>query len=69
MVNFNLIFSPNASERHCARYDSVVVDGKLSWQDRLNNYNLPFFLASSGIFTNYTVRPFRPSQTLLLTKL
>ncbi|TFK24206.1 hypothetical protein FA15DRAFT_669759 [Coprinopsis marcescibilis] len=34
-------------------YDSVIIDGNLSWQDRLNAYNLPFFLASDGIFTNY----------------
>lgn len=37
------------------RYDSVVVTGDLRWQDRLNNYNLPFFLPSTGFFTNYTV--------------
>ena len=37
------------------RYDSVIVDGKLRWQDRLNSLNLPFFLPSSGFFTNYTV--------------
>lgn len=38
------------------RYDSVVVTGDLRWQDRLNNYNLPFFIPSTGFFTNYTVR-------------
>lgn len=37
------------------RYDSVVVTGDLRWQDRLNNYNLPFFIPSTGLFTNYTV--------------
>lgn len=36
------------------RYDSVVITGQLRWQDRLNNYNLPFFLPSTGFFTNYT---------------
>lgn len=69
MVNFNLHFLPNISERQCVRYDSIVVNGDLSWQDRLNNYNLPFFLASTGIFTNYTVRSFRSSQTLSLTEM
>src|SRR5260221_462213 len=69
MVNFNLHFSPNISERQCVRYDSVVINGDLSWQDRLNNYNLPFFLASTGIFTNYTVRSFRFSQTISLTEM
>ncbi|EAU82416.1 hypothetical protein CC1G_11102 [Coprinopsis cinerea okayama7 len=34
-------------------YDSVTVRGDLWWQDRLNAFNLPFFLNSSGIFTNY----------------
>ncbi|TFK24205.1 hypothetical protein FA15DRAFT_641353 [Coprinopsis marcescibilis] len=34
-------------------YDSVTVRGDLWWQDRLNALNLPFFLNSSGIFTNY----------------
>ncbi|KZT74625.1 glycoside hydrolase family 85 protein [Daedalea quercina L-15889] len=44
-------------------YDSVVVTGDLRWQDRLNNYNLPFFLPSSGFFANYTWRPDYPSLT------
>ncbi|KAJ2929356.1 hypothetical protein H1R20_g7745, partial [Candolleomyces eurysporus] len=34
-------------------YDSVTIRGELWWQDRLNSANLPFFLNSSGIFTNY----------------
>ena len=37
------------------RYDSVLITGQLRWQDRLNNYNLPFFIPSTGFFTNYTV--------------
>ncbi|KDR71031.1 hypothetical protein GALMADRAFT_801556 [Galerina marginata CBS 339.88] len=35
-------------------YDSVVINGQLAWQDRLNSYNLPFFLSSTGLFSNYT---------------
>ncbi|KIY45738.1 hypothetical protein FISHEDRAFT_66793 [Fistulina hepatica ATCC 64428] len=35
-------------------YDSVVVNGRLAWQDRLNSRNLPFFLASTSFFSNYT---------------
>ncbi|KAI0052666.1 glycoside hydrolase family 85 protein [Auriscalpium vulgare] len=35
-------------------YDSVVITGQVRWQDRLNNYNLPFFVPSTGFFTNYT---------------
>ncbi|KAL0574396.1 hypothetical protein V5O48_007571, partial [Marasmius crinis-equi] len=44
-------------------YDSVVFTGQLAWQDRLNSYNLPFFLSSSSIFTNYTWRNHYPSLT------
>ncbi|KAF9266577.1 hypothetical protein L218DRAFT_956359 [Marasmius fiardii PR-910] len=44
-------------------YDSVVITGQLAWQDRLNNYNLPFFLSSSSIFTNYTWKNNYPSLT------
>lgn len=33
-----------------------MVTGQVRWQDRLNNYNLPFFVPSTGFFTNYTVR-------------
>lgn len=48
---FPLFLVSNSS----CRYDSVVITGQLAWQDRLNSYNLPFFLSSSGIFSNYTV--------------
>lgn len=36
-------------------YDSVTIRGELWWQDKLNANNLPFFLQSTGIFTNYWV--------------
>ncbi|KLO08577.1 hypothetical protein SCHPADRAFT_858859 [Schizopora paradoxa] len=35
-------------------YDSVIINGDLRWQDRLNTLNLPFFLPSTSFFTNYT---------------
>ncbi|CAK9292918.1 unnamed protein product [Gordionus sp. m RMFG-2023] len=35
-------------------YDSVTTRGKLVWQNELNEKNMPFFLASDGIFLNYT---------------
>ncbi|KZT35230.1 hypothetical protein SISSUDRAFT_1008983, partial [Sistotremastrum suecicum HHB10207 ss-3] len=35
-------------------YDSVVITGQLAWQDRLNYWNLPFYLSSDSMFTNYT---------------
>ncbi|TCD66207.1 hypothetical protein EIP91_001654 [Steccherinum ochraceum] len=44
-------------------YDSVIVDGRLRWQDRLNSVNLPFFLPSTGFFTNYTWPREFPSLT------
>ncbi|OSX60714.1 glycoside hydrolase family 85 protein [Postia placenta MAD-698-R-SB12] len=44
-------------------YDSVVVTGDLRWQDRLNTYNLPFFIPSTGFFTNYTWPTSYPSLT------
>ena len=37
------------------RYDSVIYTGQVRWQNRLNAYNLPFFLPSTGLFTNYSV--------------
>jgi mannosyl-glycoprotein endo-beta-N-acetylglucosaminidase len=48
-------------------YDSVTVRGDLWWQDRLNALNLPFFLNSGGIFTNYWVRYTRCIEAHLLT--
>ncbi|PSR70645.1 hypothetical protein PHLCEN_2v13477 [Hermanssonia centrifuga] len=44
-------------------YDSVILDGQLRWQDRLNSLNLPFFIPSSSFFTNYTWPPENPSRT------
>ncbi|KAI0059337.1 hypothetical protein BV25DRAFT_1889956 [Artomyces pyxidatus] len=44
-------------------YDSIVFTGQLRWQDRLNTYNLPFFVPSTGFFTNYTWAPTYPSLT------
>ncbi|KAB2011050.1 hypothetical protein ES319_D10G288300v1 [Gossypium barbadense] len=34
-------------------YDSVTIDGTLSWQNQLNEENKPFFDISDGIFVNY----------------
>ncbi|TFK67271.1 hypothetical protein BDN72DRAFT_914846 [Pluteus cervinus] len=34
-------------------YDSVTTDGYVYYQNRLNALNLPFFLSSTGLFTNY----------------
>lgn len=35
-------------------YDSVTKDGKLRWQNQLNEYNKPFFDLCDGIFVNYS---------------
>ncbi|KAK9283155.1 hypothetical protein L1049_011386 [Liquidambar formosana] len=35
-------------------YDSVTIDGNLSWQNQLNDKNKPFFDICDGIFVNYT---------------
>ncbi|GJE99447.1 glycoside hydrolase family 85 protein [Phanerochaete sordida] len=42
-------------------YDSVIINGQLRWQDRLNAFNLPFFMPSTSFFTNYTWGPQLPS--------
>ncbi|XP_059301860.1 cytosolic endo-beta-N-acetylglucosaminidase 1-like isoform X2 [Lycium ferocissimum] len=44
-------------------YDSVTIDGDLSWQDQLNEKNKPFFDISDGIFVNYTWRENYPKQS------
>lgn len=62
------------------RYDSVTIDGKLNWQDQLNEYNKLFFDICDGIFVNYTWKVFffflwyasatlmfNPSENILLT--
>ncbi|KAI0368431.1 hypothetical protein BV20DRAFT_969248 [Pilatotrama ljubarskyi] len=48
---------------HVIWYDSVIVDGRLAWQDRLNSINLPFFLPSTAFFSNYTWRSHYPNAT------
>ncbi|XP_039135920.1 LOW QUALITY PROTEIN: cytosolic endo-beta-N-acetylglucosaminidase 1 [Dioscorea cayenensis subsp. rotundata] len=35
-------------------YDAVTMDGRLIWQNRLNEKNKPFFDACDGIFVNYS---------------
>ncbi|WMV33591.1 hypothetical protein MTR67_026976 [Solanum verrucosum] len=44
-------------------YDSVTIDGNLSWQDQLNEKNKPFFDISDGIFVNYTWRENYPKHS------
>ncbi|KAI0745210.1 glycosyl hydrolase family 85-domain-containing protein [Earliella scabrosa] len=44
-------------------YDSVIVNGRLRWQDRLNSVNLPYFLPSTAFFSNYTWPNVYPSMT------
>jgi len=56
------------------RYDSVTVDGKLNWQDQLNEHNKPFFDICDGIFVNYTwkvlfIFPWHAGATLMFDPL
>ncbi|KAF8644098.1 hypothetical protein AX16_008691 [Volvariella volvacea WC 439] len=44
-------------------YDSVTTFGFISYQNRLDAYNLPFFLSSTGLFTNYSWWPAEGSST------
>ncbi|KAF8650366.1 hypothetical protein AX16_005262 [Volvariella volvacea WC 439] len=44
-------------------YDSVVTYGYIYYQNRLNALNLPFFLSSTGLFTNYWWYPYTTSST------
>jgi endo-beta-N-acetylglucosaminidase D len=37
-------------------YDAVTTEGRLRWQDTLNELNAPFFDACDGIFVNYAWR-------------
>ncbi|EGO27070.1 glycoside hydrolase family 85 protein [Serpula lacrymans var. lacrymans S7.9] len=62
LLRFELV-SKVGSHSQVVWYDSVVINGQLRWQDRLNNYNLPFFLSSDAFFTNYTWAPQYPSLT------
>ncbi|KAJ8495428.1 hypothetical protein ONZ51_g1697 [Trametes cubensis] len=48
---------------HVLWYDSVIVDGRLAWQDRLNSVNVPFLLPSTGFFSNYTWPAHYPNAT------
>lgn len=63
-VLFDLVHHRLDIFRFCkSRYDSILVNGQLRWQDRLNSLNLPFFLSSDEFFTNYTWPPNYPSLT------
>ncbi|KAJ8537248.1 hypothetical protein K7X08_035649 [Anisodus acutangulus] len=44
-------------------YDSVTIDGNLSWQDQLNEKNKPFFDISDGLFVNYTWKENYPKKS------
>lgn len=36
------------------RYDAITIKGALDWQNKLNEYNKPFFDLCDGLFSNYT---------------
>ncbi|KAJ3129536.1 hypothetical protein HK098_001012 [Nowakowskiella sp. JEL0407] len=46
-------------------YDSLTINGELRWQNYLNHNNLPFFLVTDGIYTNYgwnAAQPFMSAE-------
>ncbi|KAK2462504.1 hypothetical protein APHAL10511_005474 [Amanita phalloides] len=45
-------------------YDSVTTTGKVKYQNKLNNLNLPFFLSSTGFFSNYFWKEEYPFDTM-----
>ncbi|KAI9353768.1 glycoside hydrolase [Obelidium mucronatum] len=47
-------------------YDSLTIEGKLKWQDRVTPENKPFFDACDGIFVNYTWKQSYPEETAKL---
>ncbi|GAA5823597.1 hypothetical protein JCM11251_000691 [Rhodosporidiobolus azoricus] len=47
-------------------YDAVTKDGKLAWQNRLNDANLPFFQSADSLFLNYWWRSAEISFTAQL---
>lgn len=59
----NEILAKVGSHGEVVWYDSVIFNGQLAWQDRLNSLNLPFFLSSSSLFSNYTWPPHYPNAT------
>ncbi|CAI9768282.1 unnamed protein product [Fraxinus pennsylvanica] len=44
-------------------YDSVTIDGDLSWQNQLNDKNKPFFDICDGIFLNYSWKEDYPKSS------
>ncbi|GAA6008916.1 hypothetical protein JCM11491_003834 [Sporobolomyces phaffii] len=49
-------------------YDAVTSEGKLSWQNALNERNLPFLRACDSIFLNYFWTPSEIAATLALVE-
>ncbi|XAR65975.1 Mannosyl-glycoprotein endo-beta-N-acetylglucosaminidase [Bertholletia excelsa] len=44
-------------------YDGITADGKLKWQDQLNESNKPFFDRCDGIFVNYNWKKDYPKRS------
>lgn len=44
-------------------YDAVTVNGHLNWQNKLNEYNKPFFDLCDGLFVNYTWKENYPQDS------
>ncbi|OEL25010.1 Cytosolic endo-beta-N-acetylglucosaminidase 2 [Dichanthelium oligosanthes] len=44
-------------------YDAITVEGDLDWQNKLNEYNKPFFDVCDGLFANYTWKEKYPEDS------
>lgn len=61
---FVLIISNSFYER---RYDAITIDGKLKWQNELNEKNEAFFDCCDAIFLNYGWKTSHLIQSLNLS--
>ncbi|KAL6630980.1 hypothetical protein ACP70R_028320 [Stipagrostis hirtigluma subsp. patula] len=57
-VNLDVQFIDNLKE-----YDAITVNGDLDWQNKLNEYNKPFFDLCDGLFANYTWKKSYPQDS------
>ncbi|KAH1199019.1 Cytosolic endo-beta-N-acetylglucosaminidase 2 [Glycine max] len=54
MISQQFLYCCALCQKLTFMYDSVTLDGKLNWQDQVNEHNKPFFDICDGIFVNYT---------------
>lgn len=47
-------------------YDAITIKGALDWQNKLNEYNKPFFDLCDGLFSNYTWKAKYPQESAVV---